>query len=298
MIAVPDPSADLFNRSESDLLVFISSVMKPELKWAREAAVRTFKSFHFAQPWAFEFTPASSETPDDAYLRKARDTDFMVWLVGSRTSQAVVREVNARMATGRRLLVFQLPTPSRHAATSQLLSTVSTYCKWHAVGSAAALPGVLKASISDEISRALRDPLDLADRRRCNDGVTRPSLGASSCGLHWAYPPGSPPSWLATDPSATSLPSPLRAFSWSLALSAPASPWPLSASFSTRSNAHSQTQANPFRRVPLEEHVEGRTAGLVQPRHQPTLTWIMHEEPILGETQEPPCGTNVVPTTF
>ena len=29
-----------------------------------------------------------------------------------------------------------------------------------------------------------------------------------------------------------------------------------------------------------------------------TLTWIMHEEPILGETQEPPCGTNVVPTTF
>ena len=155
---MPDPSADLFNRSESDLLVFISSVMKPELKWAREAAVRTFKSFHFAQPWAFEFTPASSETPDDAYLRKARDTDFMVWLVGSRTSQAVVREVNARMATGRRLLVFQLPTPSRHAATSQLLSTVSTYCKWHAVGSAAALPGVLKASISDEISRALRDP--------------------------------------------------------------------------------------------------------------------------------------------
>ena len=29
-----------------------------------------------------------------------------------------------------------------------------------------------------------------------------------------------------------------------------------------------------------------------------TLAWIMHEEPILGETQEPPCGTNVVPTTF
>ena len=28
------------------------------------------------------------------------------------------------------------------------------------------------------------------------------------------------------------------------------------------------------------------------------LAWIMHEEPILGETQEPPCGTNVVPTTF
>ena len=28
------------------------------------------------------------------------------------------------------------------------------------------------------------------------------------------------------------------------------------------------------------------------------LTRIMHEEPILGETQEPPCGTNVVFITF
>ena len=29
-----------------------------------------------------------------------------------------------------------------------------------------------------------------------------------------------------------------------------------------------------------------------------TLARIMHEEPILGETQEPPCGTNVVFITF
>ena len=29
-----------------------------------------------------------------------------------------------------------------------------------------------------------------------------------------------------------------------------------------------------------------------------SLARIMHEEPILGETQEPPCGTNVVLTTF
>ena len=28
------------------------------------------------------------------------------------------------------------------------------------------------------------------------------------------------------------------------------------------------------------------------------LARIMHEEPILGETQEPPCGTNVVFITF
>ena len=40
----------------------------------------------------------------------------------------------------------------------------------------------------------------------------------------------------------------------------------------------------------------GKTVGLKLTEDE--LAWIMHEEPILGETQEPPCGTNVVPTTF
>ena len=82
----------------------------------------------------------------------------MVWLVGSRTTQPVVREVSARMAAGRRLLVFQLPARSRDAVTRQLLHTVSTYCKWQSVDSATSLGHALTASVSDEIVRALRDP--------------------------------------------------------------------------------------------------------------------------------------------
>ena len=43
----------------------------------------------------------------------------------------------------------------------------------------------------------------------------------------------------------------------------------------------------------------GRTSGVpAKYRQLYTLTRIMHEEPILGETQEPPCGTNVVFITF
>ena len=276
---MPDPSADVFSRSESDLLVFISSVMTDELRWAREEAVRTFKSFHFAQPWAFEFTPASSEPPDDAYLRKARDADFMVWLVGSRTSQAVVREVNARMATGGRLLVFQLPVPSRAAATSQLLGTVSTYCKWHSVGSAAALPSVLKAAISDEISRALRDPARPARHEtllrwrdssvaRCKQswialgvpaGLATQLARDRSVGHVLAVPTASVQ--LVTGPlgSGKSLAaSRLFQHAIELALADASQPFPLFV-------------AARDLRAPLEEHVEGRTAGLVQPRHQPTL---------------------------
>ena len=276
---MPDPSADLFHRSESDLLVFISSVMTDELKWAREEAVRTFKSFHFTQPWAFEFTPASSETPDDAYLRKACDADFMVWLVGSRTSQAVVREVNARMATGRRLLVFQLPTPRRDAATSQLLDTVSTYCKWHDVASAAALPDVLKASTSDEISRALRDRARPA-RQETLQGWRDSSL--ARCKQLWVAlgVPAGLANQLARDRSVGNL---LAVPAASVQLvTGPLGSGKSLAAFRLFQHAVERALADasqPFPlfvaardlRTPLEEHVEGRTAGLVQPRHQPTL---------------------------
>ena len=54
---------DSLERSESDLLVFISSVMTDDLKSAREEVVRTFKNFPFARPWAFEFTPQVRSLP-------------------------------------------------------------------------------------------------------------------------------------------------------------------------------------------------------------------------------------------
>ena len=144
---------DILVHSESNLLVFISSVTD-ELKWARDEAVRTFERFPCTQPWAFEYTPASSESADDAYLKKAKDADLLVWLVGSQTTQPVVNEINARIATGRRLLVFKLPAEDRDPLTRKLLTTVSGYCKWQKVNSGPALREALTASLSDEIARA------------------------------------------------------------------------------------------------------------------------------------------------
>ena len=149
---------DSLERSESDLLIFISSVMTDDLKSAREEVVRTFKNFPFARPWAFEFTPASSESATDAYLRTVGDADFVVWLVGSHTTQPVVNEINTSIATGRRLLVFRLPAKDRDALTQQLLSTVSKYCKWQTITDQMPLPQALAASVSDEFIRAVRDP--------------------------------------------------------------------------------------------------------------------------------------------
>ena len=51
----------LNQKSESDLLVFISSVMDDELGLARDSTAKAIQEMGFGRPWAFEYTPASSE---------------------------------------------------------------------------------------------------------------------------------------------------------------------------------------------------------------------------------------------
>ena len=58
-------------RTESDLLVFISSVTE-ELKSTRQAAKDAVLALPFARPWLFEDSPASSESPTALYLRKSK----------------------------------------------------------------------------------------------------------------------------------------------------------------------------------------------------------------------------------
>ena len=74
-------------RSESDLLVFISSVTE-ELKWAREEAVRTIDALTYARSWAFEFTPATSQCRTDTYLQKVREAEgFVIWTAAAANRQ-------------------------------------------------------------------------------------------------------------------------------------------------------------------------------------------------------------------
>ena len=90
------------DRSETSLLVFISSVMRPELEPARNLAREAFLELEFTRPWAFEFTPASSEPPDESYLRKVQESDFVVWLIGDTTTQPVVATQGHSSPLGRR----------------------------------------------------------------------------------------------------------------------------------------------------------------------------------------------------
>ena len=268
--------------SEPNLLVFISSVMTPELNWARNVAVRAVNSFRCAQPWAFEFTPASSESATDAYLRKAGEADFLVWLVGSQTTQPVVDEVTARMAAGRRLLVFKLPAESRDTATEKLLAMVSKHCKWQDISTGTALGEALTASLSDEIRRALRDPA--APARRQTLRQWRDS-SLAMCKQLWITlgVPSALATELANDRSVGDILTPTDVH-FQMAVAAAGSGKSLGASrfFQRAIDAALKDGTQPFPLFvnardlthPLEEYIERRTAGLVQPHSQPTLVII------------------------
>ena len=164
-------------RSESDLLVFISSVMRDELNHARKLTVHAFRAFPITRPWAFEFTPASSEPPAEAYLRKVEKADFVVWLIGRETTQPVANEINTCISAGRRLLAFKLPSEGRDACTRNLIDRVSGYAKWRDVENIEGLPEHINAALSDEFVRGIRDPASPARvhklRELCRLSVSR-----------------------------------------------------------------------------------------------------------------------------
>ena len=173
---------DDLNRSESDILVFISSVMTEELQWARNAAKDVIESLDFGKSWAFEFTPASSEDLEEAYLRKVSESDFVVWLVGNNTTDPVVNEINQCLASNRRLLVFRLPSKDIDETTISLLEEVGSVTKWQEVESIDELRDCIRLTFADEVIRALRDSTPRLRNKRLTE---LNSWSVSRCKATW-----------------------------------------------------------------------------------------------------------------
>ena len=144
-------------RSESELLVFISSRMNKEMAEARTICVETIKGMSYGRPWAFEYTPASSDPAEDTYLRKVREADLVIWLVGSDTSQPVIAEINTAISAGRKLLVFRLPNEQDDPNTVSLINRIGECAKWKRVARVEELEKDVRDSFSDEIVRAFRN---------------------------------------------------------------------------------------------------------------------------------------------
>ena len=150
---------DFVNRSESDLLVFISSRQSPAIQYARSEAINAVNAFPNCSVWSFENMPASSQQARDYYLSNAAKADFVIWLVGGDTTQPVVEEIHACMSVRGKLLAFLLPADSRDHVTNQLVGEVGNYAKWCDVGSLHHLGELVRATLADEINRLLRSSL-------------------------------------------------------------------------------------------------------------------------------------------
>jgi hypothetical protein len=152
----------LLVQSEPPLRVFVTSVQQ-ETQWARDVAVQELTELDY-EVWAFEYTPASATSAEDAYLPKARDADFTVWLVGSETSAAVRNEIAEVLAASKDIIAIRLPATSRDTETESLFRQVRDVSKTRDASTPEELRRELRAALSDELRRAFRGRPSLTRR--------------------------------------------------------------------------------------------------------------------------------------
>jgi len=144
-------------RGEQNLLVFISSVMNNDMVVYRKAIKEHIEQIYAFDPWAFEFTSSSSEDVVEGFLRKVRESDFIIWLVRDITTSAVENEIRNAISTNKRLLIFILPNENkRDNRTENLLSDAKLFYKYCEVSNLEELLLAVDHSLIDEIIRSLR----------------------------------------------------------------------------------------------------------------------------------------------
>lgn len=135
--------------------------MRGELNAARQVVVDVLDSAPFLAPWAFEFTPASSEPADETYLRHVRDADIVIWLTSSDVTQPVENEIREALAARRRLIIVRYGSTTRSEGCQSLLDEIGLRAKYADAADPDELRSVLQLTLEDEIIRALRGAPDM-----------------------------------------------------------------------------------------------------------------------------------------
>ena len=142
---------------ERPIKVFVSSVMRPEFEKVRGETVGTLDEIPEIAPWAFEYTPGSSESVDKAYLRHVREADFVVWLVTAPTTEPVSDEVKEAIAAGRKLWIVIIdPQDQWSDATTSLVDHARRHAKWIEPSRFGGLRTALEMTWKDEVIRGVR----------------------------------------------------------------------------------------------------------------------------------------------
>ncbi len=155
---------------EQPLVCFVSSVMRPEIQWARDATVNALRENQWVS-WAFEYTPASSSSPDRSYLTKVHQADFVIWLVGADTTTPVIDEINEALARERKILMILLPAKLRSGDTDNMIKKVESRVKYGHAHDAASLRTLIVLTFGDEVVRAIRGKPDLTRKAALDQAI-------------------------------------------------------------------------------------------------------------------------------
>ncbi len=142
---------------ESELLVFISSIMNKDLDdltQEREEAEKAIQSLYLTAPWRFESTPASSERVDLVYLNKVKACDLFIVILNKSITKPVLREYDEANRNKKPILVFikkngDVRTPDLKAFIGSLQIKYREYFMQE-------FSNIVKESVRDELIRAFR----------------------------------------------------------------------------------------------------------------------------------------------
>lgn len=106
--------------------------------------------------WAFERMPSSSSQVEQEYLGKVQEADIFVLLLAGETTTPVDKEIAEALAARCRLLVFVLPGPVQSENTQHILNSLKDTVRYSTVSNLQEFGATLRASLLDELARALR----------------------------------------------------------------------------------------------------------------------------------------------
>lgn len=137
---------------ENRLLVFVSSLIG-ELLDEREVVETAVGAIPLTRAWVFEHTPASAEPVAESYLRKVRECDIFILLVGRDISDPVKEEYHAALDHQKPCLVF-LKDVERSAETEAFINEIDV--KWAKFSSTDELQQQVREAVTDELIKGYR----------------------------------------------------------------------------------------------------------------------------------------------
>ncbi|MBI3737456.1 MAG: twin-arginine translocase TatA/TatE family subunit [Chloroflexi bacterium] len=145
--------------SEQPLLVFVSSIMNPacdDLVAERAAAKKAIEALPVSRSWRFEDSPASPETAPRVYLRKVKECDIFVLVLGKEITYPVLREYATARKHSKPRLAF-LKKCERTPTTQSFVDKIGNVVKWKDFEATNDLEKQIQIAIVDLLLLKFRD---------------------------------------------------------------------------------------------------------------------------------------------